>query len=72
MCHFTGSILGPLGQQIAVLGTSILGALRMFFLLKANIDILCLDFSFLAYERSLQLLFETLDTSIEALITLFF
>ena len=34
---------------------------------KVNIDILCKYFSFLAYQRSVQLLYETLDKLIEAL-----
>ena len=35
---------------------------------KVNIGILCEYFSFLAYQRSVQLLYETLNTLIEALI----
>ena len=38
------------------------------FFVKVNMDILCKYFSFLAYQRSVQLLYETLDTSIDALI----
>ena len=34
---------------------------------NVNIDILCKCFSFLAYQRSMQLLYETLDTLIETL-----
>ena len=34
---------------------------------KVNIDISCIYFSFLAYQRSVQLFHETLDTLIEAL-----
>ena len=34
---------------------------------KVNLDILCKYFPFLAYQRGAQLLYETLDTLIEAL-----
>ena len=34
---------------------------------KVNLDILCKYFSFLAYQRGVQLLYEKLDTLIEAL-----
>ena len=37
------------------------------FFVKVNIDILCNCFSFLVYQRSVQLLYEMLDTLIEAL-----
>ena len=35
--------------------------------MKVNIDILCKYFSFLTYQRSVQLLYETLDILIEVL-----
>ena len=35
--------------------------------MKVNIDNSCKYFSFLAYQRTVQLLYETLDTSIEDL-----
>ena len=38
-----------------------------FFFMKVNIDILLKYFSFSAYKRSVQLLYETLDILIEAL-----
>ena len=64
-------ILGLFGQQYTNCGYIIwVPKVREKFFLKVNIDILCKCFLFLAYQRSAQLLYETLYTSIEALTAL--
>ena len=62
-----------LDSGIPILGTSNLGAKTgkpgEFFFVKVSIDILFKYFSFLAYKRKVQLLYEMLGTLIEALKT---
>ena len=70
----TGGVLGLFGQRytnlhmsMSNLGAQIRSAWGKTFFVKVNINILCKKFSFLVDQRSVQLLYETLDTLIEAL-----
>ena len=56
-----------LDSGIPILGTSNLAVQITLAWEKVSIDISCIHFSFLGYKRSVQLLYETLDTLIVSL-----